>query len=85
MTKFLTHFGQTPGMSQRKKSATDTRSCLWWDEFLASSNRAILSYLLQNVPFSLSLNQGCTAFCYYRLHYFYLYEVRPPMSSSYIY
>jgi len=31
------------------------------------------------------LEQGCTAFCYCRPHYFYLYEVRPPMSSSYIY
>jgi len=31
------------------------------------------------------LNQWCTTFCYCRLHYFYLYEVRPPMSSSYIY
>jgi len=25
------------------------------------------------------LNQGCTTFCYWRPHYFYLYEVRPPM------
>ena len=31
------------------------------------------------------LCQGCTTFCYCRPHYFYLYEVRPPMSSSYIY
>jgi len=31
------------------------------------------------------LNQGCRAFCCCRLHYFYLYEVRPPRSSSYIY
>ena len=31
------------------------------------------------------LDQGCTTFCYCRPHYFYLYEVRPPMSSSYIY
>jgi len=23
--------------------------------------------------------QGCTTFCYCRPHYFYLYEVRPPM------
>jgi len=32
-----------------------------------------------------TLGQGCTTFCYCRQHYFYLYEVRPPMSSSYIY
>jgi len=31
------------------------------------------------------LHQGFTTFCYCRPHYFYLYEVRPPMSSSYIY
>jgi len=33
----------------------------------------------------LPLHQGFTTFCYCRPHYFYLYEVRPPMSSSYIY
>jgi len=33
----------------------------------------------------LPLHQGCTTFCYWQQHYFYLYEVRPPMSSSYIY
>jgi len=33
----------------------------------------------------LELEQECTTFCYCRPHYFYLYEVRPPMSSSYIY
>jgi len=33
----------------------------------------------------LPLHQGCTTFCYCRPHYFYLYEVLPPMSSSYIY
>jgi len=32
----------------------------------------------------LPLHQGCTTFCYCRPHYFYLYEVRPLMSSSYI-
>jgi len=26
-----------------------------------------------------ALDQGCTTFCYCRPHYFYLYEVRPPM------
>jgi len=31
------------------------------------------------------LDQGCTTFCYCRPHCFYLNEVRPPMSSSYIY
>jgi len=30
-------------------------------------------------------HQGCTTFCYCRPHYFYLYDVRPPVSSSYIY
>ena len=30
-------------------------------------------------------DQGCTTFCYCWPHYFYLYEVRLPMSSSYIY
>jgi len=30
------------------------------------------------------LQQGCTTFCYCRPHYIYLFEVRPPMSSSYI-
>ena len=39
--------------------------------------------MLQNQ--SNPLKQGCTTFCYSRLHYFYLYEVRPPMSSSYIF
>jgi len=33
----------------------------------------------------LPLHQGFTTFCYCRPHYFYLYEKRPPMSSSYIY
>jgi len=31
------------------------------------------------------LVQGSTTFCYCLSHYFYLYEVRPPMSLSYIY
>jgi len=31
------------------------------------------------------LNQGCRTFCYCRPHYFYLYEVQPPVSLSYIY
>jgi len=31
------------------------------------------------------LRTGCTTFCYCRPHYFNLYEVRPPRSSSYIY
>jgi len=31
------------------------------------------------------LGRGVQPFCYCRPHYFYLYEVRPPMSSSYIY
>ena len=30
----------------------------------------------------LHLSQMCTTFCYCRPYYFYLYEVRPPMSSS---
>jgi len=34
---------------------------------------------------SAGLRQACRTFCYCRPHYFYLYEVRPPMSSSYIY
>jgi len=34
---------------------------------------------------ALGLDQVCTTFCYCRPHYFYSYEVRPPMSSSYIY
>jgi len=33
----------------------------------------------------LPLHQGFTTCCYCRPHYFYLYEVRRPMSSSYIY
>ena len=28
---------------------------------------------------------GCTTFCYCRAHYFYLYEVQPPMSWSLVY
>jgi len=31
------------------------------------------------------IDQGCTTFCYCRPHCFYLYEVRPPLSSSYTY
>ena len=34
---------------------------------------------------ALGLDQVCTTFSYCRPHYFYSYEVRPPMSSSYIY
>jgi len=32
----------------------------------------------------IAFSQGCTTFSYCRPHYFYLYEVQPPMSSSYI-
>jgi len=43
-----------------------------------------VQYLLRSgdvstYPTSPSPNPGCTTFCYCRPHYFYLYEVRPPM------
>jgi len=50
--------------------------------------RRYTNYKLQNHRTDIILNQleqGCTTFYYCRPHYFYLYEVRPPRSSCYIY
>ena len=51
----------------------------WWQ------NRHCLTEIRVSWNGKLALHQGCTTFCYCRPHYFYLYEVRPPMSLSYIY
>jgi len=48
-----------------------------------SSSRHLKYRALRNKY--VSLGQGCITSTYCRPHYFYLYEVQPPMSSSYIY
>ena len=45
----------------------------------------VIKLIVDRVPRRILLEQGCTASCYCRPHYFYLYEVRPPMSLRYIY
>jgi len=76
----------TSGSHTVRRAARDSQVCrgTFWN-FWKQPIRIAIRHAGKHVNAHYPLDQGCTTFCYCRPHYFYLYEVRLPMSSSYIY